>query len=119
MGDVMVTDGGSCASGGQFENSRARSTCEDSPLALRIRAVLGRLSAAMLPHREALVPIHAFRAGCAVRHYCCSGSAQTQIPRMFTTQLVLGLGLVSVGEGEGEGELVPGDDGAVGVGLAE
>jgi hypothetical protein len=53
--------------------------------------------------------------------YCCSGSAQTQIPRMFTTQLVLGLGLVSVGEGEGEGELVPvpGDDGAVGVGLAD
>jgi hypothetical protein len=49
--------------------------------------------------------------------YCCSGGAQTQIPRMFATQLVLGLGLVGVGEGEGE--LVPGDDGAVGAGLAE
>jgi hypothetical protein len=36
---------------------------------------------------------------------------------MLTTQLVLGLGLVNVGEGEGE--LVPGDDGAVGAGLAE
>jgi hypothetical protein len=36
---------------------------------------------------------------------------------MFATQLVLGLGLVGIGEGEGE--LVPGDDGAVGVGLAE
>jgi hypothetical protein len=36
---------------------------------------------------------------------------------MFTTQLVVGLGLVNVGEGEGD--LVPGDDRAVGVGLAE
>ena len=71
----------------------------------------------MLAHLEALVPIHAFRTGCTVGHYYCSGSAQAQIPRMLTTQLVLGLGLVSVGEGEGE--LVPGDDGAVGAGLAE
>jgi hypothetical protein len=59
------------------------------------------------------------RPGCTVGDYCCSGGAQTQIPRMLTAQLVLGLGLGSVGDGEGEGELVPGDDGAVGAGLAE
>ena len=47
------------------------------------------------------------------------GSAQTQIPRMFTTHRVLGLGLVCVGVGEGELVPVPGDGGAVGVGLAE
>ena len=73
------------------------------------------------PHRPQLdAPrIHAFRTGCTAGHCCRSGSAQTQIPRMFTTQLVLGPGLVSVGEGEGELVPVPGADGAVGVGLAE
>ena len=60
----------------------------------------------------------------------CALDAQTQNPRTFTMQLVLGLGLGRVGrdegepgpgEGElvpGEGELMPGDDDAAGAGLA-
>ena len=72
-----------------------------SSIRLRLPPSRLRVTRRGVTHHQRLDPCGSWRCGRRRSSRLCK-SAQTQIPRMFTTQLVLGLGLGSAGDGAGD-----------------